>query len=140
MGGGRHDLWRIVADNPEVDPLVTRTRAWRGAEIPAGGGNGNARAVAEIHMILANNDVAKGRRFLSEAGCRRALEPQVQGVDLVLGVPMRFGLGFALGTGLMPNDNTLYWGRLRRFAGRRRPGRAHHDRVHPEQDVLDRDR
>jgi hypothetical protein len=26
------------AANPRVDPLVTRTRGWRGAEIPAGGG------------------------------------------------------------------------------------------------------
>lgn len=110
VGDGQHDLWQIVAGNPEVDPLVTRTREWRAAEIPAGGGIGNARAVAEIHTILANNGVAKGRRFLSEAGCRRAVQPQVEGVDVVLGVPMRFGLGFALGAGLMPNENTLYWG------------------------------
>ena len=31
-------------------------------------------------------------------------------MDLVLGVPMRFGLGFALGAGLMPNDDTIFWG------------------------------
>jgi hypothetical protein len=47
---------------------------------------------------------------MSEAGCQRALQPQVDGVDLILGVPMRFGLGFALDTGLMPNPNTLFWG------------------------------
>jgi CubicO group peptidase (beta-lactamase class C family) len=109
-GPGDKALWEIVAGNPELNPLITRTRDWRGAEIPAGGGIGNARAVAEIHAILANGGVAGGRRFLSEAGCRRALEPQVAGVDLILGVPMRFGLGFALGADFMPNRNTIFWG------------------------------
>jgi len=98
-------------DNPGIDVSATRTRAWRGAEIPAAGGTGNARSVAEIHAILANGGVAKGKRFLSEAGCRRALELQVEGQDLVLGMPARFGMGFGLsGAVPMPNPNTIYWG------------------------------
>jgi CubicO group peptidase (beta-lactamase class C family) len=104
------ELQRNVAVNPELDVDITRTRAWRGAEIPAAGGIGNARAVAEIHAILANGGTAGGRRFLSEAGCRRALEQQTDGVDLILGVPIKFGLGFAVNSGFMPNPNTLYWG------------------------------
>jgi CubicO group peptidase (beta-lactamase class C family) len=96
--------------NPAPDVSATRTRAWRGAEIPAGGGTGNARAVAEIHAILANGGVARGKQFLSEAGCRKALEPQVDGQDLILGIPIRFGMGFGLGDELMLNPNTLYWG------------------------------
>jgi CubicO group peptidase (beta-lactamase class C family) len=110
-GTGHTDLQLNVATNPELDVRVTRTRSWRGAEIPAVGGTGNARAVAEIHAILANGGVAGGRRFLSEAGCRRALEPQVEGRDLILDMPIRFGLGFAVGGG-MPNPDTLYWGGL----------------------------
>jgi CubicO group peptidase (beta-lactamase class C family) len=106
---GSAELWELVT-NPDVDPLVTRTRQWRAAEIPSGNGIGNARAVAEIHAIMANGGISQGHRFLSEAGCRRALEPQTAGVDLVLGVSIRFGLGFALGKGILPNDNTLYWG------------------------------
>jgi CubicO group peptidase (beta-lactamase class C family) len=35
---------------------------------------------------------------------------QVDGTDLILGVPIRFGLGLALDTGLMPHPNTFYWG------------------------------
>jgi CubicO group peptidase (beta-lactamase class C family) len=107
---GDSALQANVANNPELDVQITRTRAWRAAEIPAVGGIGNARAVAEIHAILANGGIAKGRRFMSEAGCRRALQPQVEGVDLILGVPIRFGLGFALDTGFMLNPETLYWG------------------------------
>jgi CubicO group peptidase (beta-lactamase class C family) len=100
------------AAEPRVDPLVTRTRGWRGAEIPAGGGTGNARSMAEIHAVLANGGVAKGNRLMSEAGCRKALESRIQGRDLILDMPIRFGLGFAVNAGLMPNPNTVYWGGL----------------------------
>ncbi len=106
------EIQNLTFNNPGVDVAATRTRAWRGAEIPAAGGTGNARSVAEIHMILANGGVAKGRRFLSEAGCRKALELQIEGTDLVLGAPARFGLGFGLAGGIvpLPNPNTIFWG------------------------------
>ena len=106
------ELPRNMATNPGIDVLLTRTRAWRGAEIPAAGGTGNARSVAQIHAILANGGVAQGKRFLSEAGCRKALECQVEGTDLILGVPVRFGLGFGLPGGMvpLPNPNSMYWG------------------------------
>lgn len=100
--------------NPPVDPTDTATRAWRGAEIPAAGGTGNARAVAAIHAILANGGEAGGRRFLSEAGVRRALEVQFEGTDRVLGMPARYGLGFGVGGGKtlipFPHADSIYWG------------------------------
>jgi CubicO group peptidase (beta-lactamase class C family) len=92
------------------------TRAWRSAEIPAVNGHGNARSMAEIHCILANGGVAKGKRFMSEAGCRKALEQQIEGPDLVMSrmPPARFGMGFALPGPLLelelPNPNTIHWG------------------------------
>ena len=101
---------QLVMANPRLDVAATRTRAWRAAEIPAAGGTGNARSVATVLTILANNGEAGGRRFLSEAGARRALEPQIEGTDLVLGVPICFGLGFGIRGALMPNPNTIYWG------------------------------
>ncbi len=109
---GQSELQANMALNPKLEVSVTRSRAWRGAEIPAAGGTGNARAVAEIHAILANGGVAKGKRFMSEAGCRKALELQVAGTDLVLGMPARFGLGFGLAGGMMPlpNPNSMFWG------------------------------
>ena len=92
------------------------TRAWRAAEIPALNGHGNARSIAEIHCLLANGGVAKGKRLMSEAGCRKALEQQIEGLDLVMRgkPPARFGLGFALPGPLLdlelPNPNTIHWG------------------------------
>ena len=72
------------------------------AEIPAAGGTGNARSIAEIHAILANGGVAKGKRFMSEAGCRKALEVQIEGQDLILGGPAKFGMGFGLPSPQVP--------------------------------------
>jgi CubicO group peptidase (beta-lactamase class C family) len=106
------ELQANMANNPYVDVSVTRTRAWRGAEIPAVNGTGNARSVALVHTILANGGVANGRRFMSEAGCRKALELQIEGEDLIFRRRSRFGMGFGLaGPGVpMPNPNTLFWG------------------------------
>ncbi len=101
-----------MCNNPGIDPLDTRTRAWRAAEIPAAGGHGNARSVAEIHALLANGGIAKGKRLMSEAGCRKALEFQIEGDDLILGMPARFGLGFGLPGPMvpLPNPNSMFWG------------------------------
>lgn len=110
--GVTDDLVLNMATNPGIDVLATRTRAWRGAEIPAAGGTGNARSVAEIHKLLANGGEANGKRILSEAGCRKALEVQVEGTDKILGIPVRFGLGFGLAGGMvpLPNEECCYWG------------------------------
>jgi len=108
-----NDIQRKTFSNPEIDPLATQTRAWRGAEIPAAGGTGNARSVAEIHMLLANGGVAKGKQILSEAGCRKALELQIEGNDMVLlNLPIRYGLGFGLPGQMvpLPNPNSMFWG------------------------------
>lgn len=95
-----------------IDVRDTATRAWRGAELPAIGGTGNARGLAQVLSILANGGGAQGRRFLSEAGCRRVLDVQIEGRDRVLGFPIRWGLGFAVSGGVMsfPNPNTAFWG------------------------------
>ena len=111
--GQQTEIQNISFNNPVIDVSATRTRGWRGAEIPAAGGTGNARSVAQIHTILANGGVAKGKRFMSEAGCRKALELQIEGPDLVLGMPARFGMGFGLAGGSVPLPNpedSMYWG------------------------------
>ena len=87
------------------------TREWRAAEIPASGGFGNARSVARIHAALACGGAVDGVRLLSEAGARRALEEQTDGLDRVLGVRLRHGLGFGLQIGdisLAPGQ--MFWG------------------------------
>ena len=43
----------------------------------------------------------------------RVLEEQSSGTDLVLGVPMRFGMGFGLNNSILPispNERAFFWG------------------------------
>src|SRR5215213_1419506 len=75
--------------------------AWRRAQIPAASGFGNARSVALVQSVMACGGAAGGVRLLSQAGCDRARQEQFNGEDRVLGVPVRWGLGYALfGTSL----------------------------------------
>ncbi|HKT00325.1 MAG TPA: serine hydrolase domain-containing protein [Rugosimonospora sp.] len=96
--------------NPEVDPAVANTVAWRRAELPAGNGHGNARSVAAIQSVLACGGAARGVRLLSPAGCEVALAEQFSGRDRVLGMRMRYGMGYGLSGGLFPNPRTCFWG------------------------------
>jgi CubicO group peptidase (beta-lactamase class C family) len=96
-----------------VPPAETsRTPEWRRAEIPAANGHGNARSVAAIQSIVSNLGAANGTRLLSEDGCRRIFRTQSNGIDAVLGVPIRFGVGFGLPneTTPFPSINTCFWG------------------------------
>jgi CubicO group peptidase (beta-lactamase class C family) len=109
--GSTNPVINRMSDNPELDISATKTRAWRGAEIPAAGGTGNARSIATAHMILANGGTVNGKRFMSEAGVRKAAEPQIEGVDVVFGSPMKFGMGFGLPGDAMPfSKGTIFWG------------------------------
>lgn len=113
LGNGSADeLVTNMSSNPPINPLDTRTRAWRGAEIPAAGGTGNARSVAAVQSLMANGGWANGKQILSEAGCRKALELQIEGTDKILGIPVRYGLGYGLAGGAVPfpNPNTIFWG------------------------------
>ncbi|MYG98338.1 MAG: beta-lactamase family protein [Acidimicrobiaceae bacterium] len=88
------------------------TREWRAAEIPAAGGFGNARSVARIHAALACSGTLDGVRLMSEAGVRRALEEQTDGIDQVLMVRLRHGLGFGfqLGETFTTEPGQMFWG------------------------------
>jgi len=110
--GNQSELTWNMAHNPGVDVSETKTRAWRGAELPAAGGTGNARSVALVQSILANGGTLGGKKFLSEAGCRKALELQIEGTDLILGQPVRYGMGYGLPGPMLPlpNQNMCFWG------------------------------
>nr|WP_229698273.1 serine hydrolase domain-containing protein [Wenjunlia tyrosinilytica] len=89
------------------------TPEWRRAEIPAANGHGNARSVAAVQSVLACAGEARGVRLLSEAGCNRVFEEQSNGKDLVLGMPIRFGIGYALNPLDLPypvNPRVCFWG------------------------------
>lgn len=99
--------------NPRADVAATRTQAWRAAEIPAANGHGNARSIVRAQTAMANGGSAFGKTIMSEAGARRIFDTQSDGEDLVLGVPLVFGMGYGLSTQAFPigpNKHTAYWG------------------------------
>lgn len=96
-----------------ISPEETKTRAWRGAEIPAANGQGNARSVARITAAVACGGELDGVNILSLDTIEKALEEQAYGTDLVMMVPIRFGLGLGLQSKELPigpNERVLYWG------------------------------
>jgi CubicO group peptidase (beta-lactamase class C family) len=98
-----------AADVPATAGTPVRVRdgnsvAWRRAQIPAGSGFGNARSVALVQSAMACGGAMGGVRLLSPEGCERAREQQFRGVDRVLGIPVRYGLGYGLFGG------TFGWG------------------------------
>jgi CubicO group peptidase (beta-lactamase class C family) len=89
------------------------TEGWRRAEIPAAGGHGNARSVARVQSVVSNRGEIDGRRYISEAGLDRIFEEQASGDDLVLGVPLRLGIGYGLNSDFLPispNPRACFWG------------------------------
>ena len=102
---------RAFANSP-LDAEWSWTEGWRRAEIPAAGGTGNARSVARVQSVLSNLGEIDGHRYLSEAGCRAVFEEQSNGVDLVLGTPVRFGMGYGLPTPEVPigGESACFWG------------------------------
>ena len=99
--------------NPPISAEQSWDEAWRRAEIPAAGGHGNARSVARAQSVLACSGELDGVRLLSPEGCAAVLEEQSNGPDLVLGVPLRFGLGYGLMSPeipLSPNERAYFWG------------------------------
>jgi CubicO group peptidase (beta-lactamase class C family) len=99
--------------NPPLQAEPSWTDEWRRAEIPAANGHGNARSVAAIQAIMANGGEAGGRRFLSAAGVETVLQEQSNGTDLVLNVPVRFGVGYGLPSPdipITPSERACFWG------------------------------
>ena len=88
-------LARALA-NPPADPRLTATRAWRGAEIPAANGHGNARSIARVYAALARGGALDGVTLCRPETLERASSVVASGPDLVLQIPMHWGLGYAV--------------------------------------------
>ena len=99
--------------NPILDATESWKVPWRRAEIPAAGGHGNARSVALVHTPMACGGEANGVRLLGKETIDAVFDEQCNGIDLVLGVQLRHGIGFGLAVDGMPvplNERTCFWG------------------------------
>ncbi|MGV0791205.1 serine hydrolase domain-containing protein [Mycolicibacterium sp. XJ1819] len=95
--------------NPHVDARAAETADWRGAELGALNAHGNSRSVANILSVLAEG----GDGLLSTRTVDLVFTPQHQGIDRVLGIPITWGLGYALSSpaiSSLPPGKRCFWG------------------------------
>jgi CubicO group peptidase (beta-lactamase class C family) len=78
--------------NPPMTGDEANAPAWRMAQIPAANGHGTALALATIFGAVADGS----ERLICNATMEAARTSQGTGIDLVLGIPVEFGLGFGL--------------------------------------------
>jgi CubicO group peptidase (beta-lactamase class C family) len=98
--------------NPRVSPRDTWDVQFRRAEIGAMNGHGNARGIATLQSVLACGG-ANSVRLMSTAGRERVLEPQSDGLDLVMELPCEWGMGYSLNQeyfGVHPSTRVAWWG------------------------------
>jgi CubicO group peptidase (beta-lactamase class C family) len=114
-----------VATGPVANATAPNMAPWRQAEIGAANGHGNARSVARIMSALALGGAVGGTggstggstggvRLLTQATIEHVFREQAHGIDLFLGVPMRFGIGYGLpepvGVPSVPEGKVCFWG------------------------------
>jgi len=95
--------------NPYCTPQIASSVEWRRGELGGSNGHGNARSVAAAQSVMSNGGEARGVRLFSAATCERALTIESDAVDLVMGLPLRFGLGYSLAS---PAVTQIYGSRV----------------------------
>lgn len=92
--------------NPAMPLDYSGTEGWRRADIGAANGHGNARSVARLQSAVACGGTVEGVKLLSPPTIERIFAVQSNGIDLALGIPLKFGVGY----GLLPEGRVCHWG------------------------------
>ncbi|CAA9246949.1 MAG: Putative esterase [uncultured Blastococcus sp.] len=98
---------------PVMSVKATASPEWRAADLGALNGHSNARGVLDVLRVLSLGGEAGGVRLLSEKTIELVFDQQSHGVDLVLGEPFRWGIGYCLGSPVVPYvpvGRTFFWG------------------------------
>lgn len=94
--------------------LAAETTAWRRAEIGSANGHGNARSLVRALSPISLGGSVNGVRLLRPETIDLIFQEQANCTDLVLAMPARWGIGFALphreAVPDMPNERVCYWG------------------------------
>lgn len=104
VGGVPIDWSALDADSPMVKTFATaagfadkaNTAEWRAADMGGVNGHGNARSLARLGSVISGNGEVDGVRLLGERTIDLVFQQQYEGIDLVLGVPLRWGIGLGL--------------------------------------------
>ena len=103
-----------TATGPVAEAAAANTEGWRLAEIGAANGHGNARSVARVMSAVSLGGAVDGTRLLSAETIGHIFREQAHGVDLFLGAPIRFGIGYGLPDAAslpyIPEGKVCFWG------------------------------
>jgi CubicO group peptidase (beta-lactamase class C family) len=82
------------------------------ANFPGSNGVGNARSISKIGSVLAEGGTSQGHCFLGPETASLPYQEQVYGKDLVMGDPVRWGVGFGMTSKEvpLPYPNAFHWG------------------------------
>ena len=116
------DLAALGLDSPAVKTFTgptpnaedANTEGWRNADIGAANGHANARSVARVMSVIPRGGEIDGIKLLSPQTIDLIFREQSNGIDLVLGVPLRFGIGYGLPLAdtipYIPDGKICFWG------------------------------
>jgi CubicO group peptidase (beta-lactamase class C family) len=116
------DLDALGPDSPAVKTFTgpvaaaedANTPGWRRADIGAANGHGNARSVGRVMSVVARGGQVDGVRLLGGDTIDLIFREQLNGIDLVLGLPLRWGIGYGLPRldilPWIPDEKICYWG------------------------------
>lgn len=115
------DLDALDPNSPMVKTLTwggdatrANTAGWRGADMGGVNGHGNARSLNRMLCAVALGGEVDGVQLLSPKTIDLIFDEQADGIDVVLGIPLRWGIGFALPQldtlPYIPDDRICFWG------------------------------
>jgi len=111
-----HPMRKTFAVMPPTSEaaLAAETTAWRRADIGSANGHGNARSLVRALSPISLGSNANGGPLLSPRTVDLIFDEQANGIDLVLAMPARWGIGFALphpdAVPDIPDEKICYWG------------------------------
>ncbi|CAJ0538538.1 Ff.00g065990.m01.CDS01 [Fusarium sp. VM40] len=100
--------------NPPLDPNSVNTEGWKNADLGSVNGHSNARALTRILSAISLGGSTRGTRILKEETIKLIFKESQPGKDLVLQMPIKFGIGFGLTPFIaldwLPEGNVCFWG------------------------------
>jgi CubicO group peptidase (beta-lactamase class C family) len=98
---------------PVASAGAANSPEWRRADMGALNGHSNARGLLTVMRTMSLGGESGGVRLLSPKTIDLVFDQQSDGLDMVLMTEFRFGIGYCLGSPLIPYvpaGRTFYWG------------------------------
>lgn len=103
--------------NPRTSATFSRTPLWRKADMSAVNGHGTAKGLNQIlRAVTLSGTSYDDAKLLSPETVQQIFRTQSESTDYVLSIPLRLGIGFAIGGGpsaqtfnYLPQEKMCFW-------------------------------